>query len=136
MTDSFETFRRTLEGATCGAVLAQAYGYEGQLVEPVTVLFLEFGRGRWARFGIDSGHFHWRETSQPEAIEPDGSGHAYPLVTLDGSKVVEGRRLLGITFTREAPDGGRLSIGLAGGAVLILVNANDQSRVEFTIAAI
>ena len=136
MTDSFETFRRTLEGATCGAVLAQAYGYHGELVAPVTVLYLEFGLGRWARFGIDGGHFHWRETARPEAIEADGSGHVYPLVNADSSKLIEGRQLRSITFKPEPPDGGRVSIGLADGAMLTLLNANDQSRVEFTRAAI
>jgi hypothetical protein len=136
MRDRVEDFRRTVEGATCGTVLAQAYGYHGELVAPVTVLYLQFAPARWARFGIDGGEFHWRETAAPEAIEPDGSGHVYPLVELDASGAITGHRIQGVRFTREPPDGARLSIGLADGATLSLVHANDQSHVEFSPAAI
>lgn len=125
-----------MEGATCGGVVAQAYGHHGQLVAPVTALYLQFGVDRWARFGIDGGHFHWRETAAPEAIASDGSGHSYPLVEVEATRAIRGHRIQRVSFEREPPDGGRLSIELAGVGVLRLVNANDLSRIEFTPGAI
>jgi hypothetical protein len=136
MTEQLEGFRRALEGAECGAAFAQAFGYHGQLVAPVTVIYLQFGPQRWARFGIDGGDFHWRETAAPEVIKPDGSGHTYPLVELEATDAIMGRRIQGVSFRREPPGGGCVSIWLANGAVFSLVNTNDESHVEFTPGAI
>jgi len=129
-TAPLEQFRRALVGATCKALVGQAYGYHGRLVDPIQVVYLQFGHERWARFGIDGGDFHWRETTGPEPIEADGSGHAYVLFEVDGAGVVDGRRIERVAFTFEPPDGGRLTIELAGGAVLVMVNADDYTRVE------
>jgi hypothetical protein len=98
------------------------------------VLFLEFAAHRWARFGIDGGDFHWRETAAPEVIAPSGDGDSYPLVELATHLGIRGQRIQRVSFQREtsaAGQGGRVSVELESGAVLMLVNANDESQVAF-----
>jgi hypothetical protein len=111
----------------------------GELATPVTVLFLEFATHRWARFGIDGGDFHWRETAAPEVIATSGNGDSYSLVELAANMGIRGQRIQRASFRRElhaGGPGGRVSVELESGAVLMLVNTNDQSHVEFKPAAI
>jgi hypothetical protein len=134
MLDEVGEFRRALEGATCGSVLAQAYERHGELATPVTVLFLEFAAHRWALFGIDGGDFHWRETTAPDVIAPGSNGDSDSLIELATHLGIRGQRIERVSFHREtsaAGQGGRVSVELESGAVLLLVNANDQSHVGF-----
>lgn len=123
----FRTFRDTVLGTRCGGLLAQAYVFHGELVDSVTLVYLQFATDRWARIGIDGGHFHWRETAMPETIPSDG-GHSYPLVDLGAEFPIRGRRIRDVRLIAEPEDGATLAISFVEGGVLSLVNANDHTR--------
>lgn len=136
MTGTLREFRQAVEGAVCAGLVAQAYGYNGELVSPTTVLFLAFAPARWARFGIDGGHFHWRETASLEPIPGDGSGNTYPLVDLASRFPVVGQRIATVVFAHEAPDEAMLRLTCDGGGVLTVVNHGDQTFVKYLAPAV
>ena len=45
------------EDLTCLGLVAQECYYQGDLVEPANVVFLQVGPARWFRFYIDCGDF-------------------------------------------------------------------------------
>lgn len=57
-------------GSVCTGMIAR-----GESVETASVIFLGIDDGRWVRFGIDGGHFHWHEV--PE-VDPPTESAAIP----------------------------------------------------------
>lgn len=127
MDHPFETFRRAVEGAICSGLVAQAHGY-GHSMSPVTVLFVGLGPGKWARVGIDAGHFHWRETSAVESIDAQ-DGHTYPVVDLAPTIPVIGREIEAVRLEPD-PRGATLSFDFGDRGTLRLINRNDETVVQ------
>ena len=128
-----DSFKSTLQGAICKRVVVQAYAYHGELVADVTVVYIQFGPERWARFGIDAGHFHWRETRELEAIAGDGQGNAYPLVDFAPGRSVSGRAIEDVSLTSVSPNVTTLCLSLGDSGAVCLINQGDSSHLEFRL---
>lgn len=125
---AIEQFRSTLIGRPCLAVALQSYTYRGELVDPVNVVFLKFDERRWARFGIDAGHFFWREVTEPDVPE-SSEEYQYPLTDVGPSlSPVLNRPIDEVVLSSQGSDRTALLISFVDAPTLALTNSGDRTR--------
>jgi hypothetical protein len=132
---AIEALSRTITGARCLAIYAQGHVHRGEMTTAAGVLFLQFAPARWARFGIDAGHFHWREVASVEPI-PSTASDAYPLTDVGTGARLNGRRIASVQLRTMPPMGAVIEVAFTEGGKLALVNADDVSRVEIGEAVV
>lgn len=129
----FDGFRRAVEGAICLDLMAQEYHWEGELVCPANVLFLQLAPDRWLRFFLDAGVFFWRAVPAAVGITAAEAapGDSYPLVPITAPGLV-GSRVAAAELQAMPPDGMRLTLRFENGAALSLVDVADGVTLEIT----
>ena len=116
-------------------LVAQGFAFRDERSPGLTVLYIGFAPERWARVGLDVGHFHWRETTEVEVISTT-EDFAYPLTDLTSSVPILGRRISRVSLSTISDESSRLDFAFDDGSVLSMVDENDESHLFFNGVAV
>jgi len=128
-----ESLEDAIVAATCTRLVVQEAWYQGELVEPANLVFLELDASRWIRCFIDAGFFGWREAEAPSKIPSDVADPEfdYPLVDLTERLRKVGTQIADVDLTEHPLSSADLEIRFVGGGIVRLENRNDVSQLRF-----
>ncbi|MCB9171988.1 MAG: hypothetical protein H6637_03610 [Ardenticatenales bacterium] len=82
-----------LSGKICQGLYREEYWFEGDLIEPATILYLKFD-GQWHRLYFDFGIIFWRlEDELPESFDVPEEGWSFKMIDVNRTIPVVGRCL-------------------------------------------